>query len=131
MTQPVEDVEKLARELAEAAISPQLFAARDAGIGTILLQMRTYDRIIPILRTHFAARDAEIEELNRLILSHQHTIAAQSAEIERLRDEMKPLVDELDQVKDLREQDAYAHSQECGQYEVELATLRERLEATE
>ena len=56
-------------------------------------------------------------------------LAAQAAEIERLRKEMKPLVDELDQVKDLREQDAYAHSQECGKYEVELAALRERLAA--
>jgi soluble cytochrome b562 len=78
-----------------------------------------------------ANRVAKAEFWKATTETANQTIAAQSAEIERLREAMKPLVDELDQVKDLREQDAYAHSQECGKYEVELAALRERLEAAE
>lgn len=61
MTQPVDDVEKLARELAEAMYRPSFSVASEM---TRQKQVQsTIELFTPILTTHFSARDAEVQRL--------------------------------------------------------------------
>jgi hypothetical protein len=62
MTQPVEDIEKLARELAEALESSMwCYSTRPGHIA--IHRDHAENEMLVILRTHCAARDAELQRL--------------------------------------------------------------------